>query len=142
MQPILNRRQIREYDRIAIADLGVSGTTLMENAGRGAADIIRRLRAESKAKIITVVCGTGNNGGDGFVVGAQLAHELIHGLIVQVFVVGEANRIKGDAAIKLAELGAAGINPTLVDSNNLAVLVQALETSDIVVDAIFGTGIR
>ena len=43
MQPILNRRQIREYDRIAIAELGVAGTTLMENAGRGAADIIRRL---------------------------------------------------------------------------------------------------
>lgn len=141
MQPILNRRQICEYDRIAIADLGVAGTTLMENAGRGAVDILRQLMAESKAKTITVVCGTGNNGGDGFVVGTQLAHELIHGLIVQVFVVGEANHIKGDAAIKLAELSSAGINPTLIDSNNLAVLMQALETSDIVVDAIFGTGL-
>ncbi|MFO1472036.1 MAG: NAD(P)H-hydrate dehydratase [Turneriella sp.] len=141
MQPILNRQQIHAYDRIAIEELGVPGTTLIENAGRGAADIVLRLMAESKAKIITVICGTGNNGGDGFVVGAQLAHELIHGLIVQVFVVGEANRIKGDAAVKLAELASAGVNPTLIDSNNLAVLMQALETSDLVVDGIFGTGL-
>ena len=68
MQPILNRRQIREYDRIAIEELGVPGATLMENAGRGAADIIRRLMTESTAKTVTIVCGTGNNGGDGFVV--------------------------------------------------------------------------
>lgn len=141
MQPILNRRQIREYDRIAITGLGVAGTTLMENAGRGAADIIRRLMTESKAKNITVVCGTGNNGGDGFVVARHFAEEKSAGIGLQIFLLCDPQRIKGDAAIKLAELRSAGINPTLVASNNPAVLVQALETSDIVVDAIFGTGL-
>ncbi len=145
MQPILNRRQIREYDRIAIEELGVPGTTLMGNAGRGAAEIIQRLLAESTAKTITIVCGTGNNGGDGFVVArhlrSPLAHELIHGLMVRVFVIGESGRIKGDAATKLAELRSTGIDPTVIDENNLAVLMQALETSEIVVDAIFGTGL-
>jgi NAD(P)H-hydrate epimerase len=60
---------------------------------------------------------------------------------VQIFVIGDANRIQGDAALKLAELRSTGINPTLIDENNLATLARALETSDIIVDAIFGTGL-
>jgi len=141
MQPILNRRQIREYDRIAMEELGVPGAELMENAGRGAADVIRNLIAKSKAKTITIVCGTGNNGGDGFVVARHMAPEISAGLRLQIFLTAPAQRIKGDAALKLAELISAGIDPTLIDENDLAVLTQALETSDIVVDAIFGTGL-
>lgn len=141
MQPILNRQQIREYDRIAIEELGVPGASLMENAGRGAADVIRNLIAKSKAKTITIVCGTGNNGGDGFVVARHMAPEISAGLRLQIFLAGTPQRIKGDAALKLAELRSTGINPTCIDENNLATLTQALTTSDIVVDAIFGTGL-
>lgn len=144
MQPILSRKQMREYDRIAIEELGVPGAVLMENAGRGAAEIIHSLVADLPTKngaTITIVCGTGNNGGDGFVVARHLAPEISAGLQLQVFLAGPEQRIKGDAALKLAELRSTGINPTCIDENNLAVLTQALETSDIIVDAIFGTGL-
>src|SRR5947208_2942286 len=66
----LTRAQVRELDRRAIEQYGVPGVVLMENAGRGAAEVLMRLNPERRP--VVVVCGKGNNGGDGFVITRHL----------------------------------------------------------------------
>ncbi len=78
----LSRDEVRELDRRAIEDFGVPGIVLMENAGRGAAELLMRLNPE-KAPVV-VLCGPGNNGGDGFVIARHLD---IHGWPVKVWLV-------------------------------------------------------
>ena len=84
----LSRDEVRALDRRAIEDFGVPGIVLMENAGRGAAELLMRLNPE-KAPVV-VLCGPGNNGGDGFVIARHLD---IHGWPVKVWLVRpEENR--------------------------------------------------
>ena len=70
MKPVLSRAEMRAFDRYAIDTCRVPGLVLMENAGRGAADVIASMSDDATA--IVVVCGAGNNGGDGWVVGRHL----------------------------------------------------------------------
>ena len=74
MKPVLSRAQMRDFDAHVIESCRVPGIVLMENAGRGAADVIEReaLGGDARAGRIVVVCGGGNNGGDGYVVGRHL----------------------------------------------------------------------
>ncbi|TMM27726.1 MAG: hypothetical protein E6F99_30860, partial [Actinobacteria bacterium] len=62
----LSRDEVRELDRRAIEGFGVPGVVLMENAGRGCAELLMRLNPERRPTVI--LCGPGNNGGDGFVI--------------------------------------------------------------------------
>ena len=76
--------QTRAVDRYAIEQLGIPGVVLMENAGRNAADLIERwavarVRPATRPARVAIVCGRGNNGGDGFVVARHLAHRTIAG---------------------------------------------------------------
>ena len=64
---IVTAQQMRELDRAAIQDRGVPGLTLMENAGRAVAEATARLASTQRRRPIAVICGHGNNGGDGFV---------------------------------------------------------------------------
>src|SRR5205823_3187916 len=66
----LTRAQVRELDRRAIHEYGVPGVVLMENAGRGAAELLVRLNPERQR--VLILCGPGNNGGDGFVMARHL----------------------------------------------------------------------
>ena len=75
----LSRDEVRELDRRAIEDFGVPGIVLMENAGRGAAELLMRLNPEKQPAVI--LCGPGNNGGDGFVIARHLDN---HGWPVKV----------------------------------------------------------
>lgn len=84
--------QVRELDRIAIEEFKIPGATLMERAGKAAFDIIQK--KWPKEKKICVVCGTGNNGGDGFVVARLLAKAKKD---VHVMIVGDVKKIKGAA---------------------------------------------
>ena len=121
--------QVRGFDRVAIERFGVPGLTLMERAGQAAFDLIRG--RWPNARRLAVLTGTGNNGGDGFVV-ARLAREA--GLAVRVLQLGDPARLRGDAATNAGrwqELGGdwwpyAGI---------------PAET-DLVVDALLGTGLE
>ncbi len=121
--------QVRELDRIAIKELGIPGLTLMERAGAAGFTLLRRLWPE--AHDITVVCGIGNNGGDGYVLAR---HARQAGKAVRVLQLGDAARIKGDA---LANFKA------FVDSGGLVEPFEGLPAdTDVIVDAIFGTGLE
>jgi NAD(P)H-hydrate epimerase len=109
----------------------------MENAGRGAADAIQA-RFQIAGKRVLVVCGAGNNGGDGFVVARRL---LVHGARVDLVALSALDRLKGDALTNAeAFVGTGGII-THVSDPELAPLEQALERADLVVDALLGTGL-
>ena len=106
--------QTRELDRITIEEFEVSGTVLMERAGTAAFDTLKV--HWPNAKTICIVCGTGNNGGDGFVV-ARLAHE--QGMDVEVQIVGDAQKIKGDALAAKQRLEGCGVSTKLYGNGKL-----------------------
>jgi len=122
----LNRRQAREVDRLAMDELGIPGIVLMENAARGLADLLDGLGGG-----VAIVCGPGNNGGDGF---ALARHLLNRGREVQVHLLApeEGFRAESDAGRNLAILRAMGV-PRRAD--------LAFEDTFVVVDALFGTGL-
>lgn len=136
MLPVLSRAQIRDYDRVAIEQRGVPSLLLMENAGRGAAEILLRLYPEGE---VLVVCGRGNNGGDGFVVARHLRAA---GRRVTVVAVGPPDRFAGDAAVNLEAYLGLGEDITFVATDDdLGPLDAGLMRATVVVDALFGTGL-
>ncbi|MDH3412641.1 MAG: NAD(P)H-hydrate epimerase, partial [Gammaproteobacteria bacterium] len=120
---------VRELDRIAIEELKISGATLMARAGRAALDVL--VRVWPGAKTIVVVCGAGNNAGDGYVV-ARLAKE--QEMNVRVAELGDPARLRGDARDARLALTDSGVQPAPFDA-------QSLHGAAVVVDAIFGTGL-
>lgn len=137
MSPILTRAQMRAFDRYAIEACHVPGMILMENAGRGAAEIIASLALPNAR--IAIFIGSGNNGGDGLVVARHL---LARGITVRVLCVAEKRRIVGDAHSNLAAWEGVGGSVDQLPTEGFAQpLADALGASDVVVDAIFGTGL-
>ncbi len=139
MKRVVSALEMRELDARAIETCAVPGRVLMEVAGRAVAERCTRWLEGKRARIV-VVCGVGNNGGDGFVAAKALAakrHE------VAVFVVGDRTRLKTDAAAALAALVVA--DPvTLVDvrdEEGMRELGRALAQADAAVDALLGTGV-
>jgi len=138
MHRVLSRDQIRSFDRIAIEDCHVPGVVLMENAGRGAAETIQSLITDETDHVL-VVCGTGNNGGDGFVVARHL---LSAGESVSVCLLGDPSKLRGDALVNHeAFVGLDGHVVIVDDEGSLPVLETELLRAGLVVDAIFGTGL-
>ena len=128
------REQIRALDRLAIEDLGIPGLVLMENAGRGAAAIVAAMRPRK----VAIVCGPGNNGGDGLVVARHLA---IAGIDCDPILVADRARVTADlrANLEIWERGGG----TVVDaSGGLSPHRGLLAEADLVVDALFGTGLN
>ncbi|MFO0763130.1 MAG: NAD(P)H-hydrate dehydratase [Byssovorax sp.] len=198
MIPVLTRAQMRAFDRQAIESFHVPGIVLMENAGRGAADVLaaliergrvaepaepsmpirprsaavypceggappsRRAIADEKVEKVrafpvrhvrapgqpasypldarvVIVCGAGNNGGDGFVVGRHL---LGRGAEVEVFLTGALEKVTGESRINLdAYVDLGGTFNEMPEGSALGPLVEALGRADFVVDALFGTGL-
>lgn len=141
MQPVFSVAEMRALDRRAVAELGIPGATLMENAGRGAARSIAHavglLGMPRRGARVVVVCGKGGNGGDGFVVARYLKRA---GHRVEVFLAAPVTELTGDPAAKYRELVRAGVKPRVVTDD--AVLAPALARADLVVDALLGTGAR
>jgi NAD(P)H-hydrate epimerase len=141
MQRVFSRAQMREFDRLATAVCGVPSIVLMENAGRGAADVIAEelgLGRDGRSPRVAVVCGAGNNGGDGYVVARRLA---LLGARVEVFALSPEARLRGDALTNYRAFVATGGNVALVELDTLPALDAALSSAEWVVDAIFGTGL-
>lgn len=139
---LLSRKQMRSYDALAITEGKIPGVILMENAGRGAADKIRQLVGKIADKpSVVILCGTGNNGGDGFVVARQLAADHRLGATVTIFVHGARADIKGDAESNLGILLALGQRVSFSEDFSLPDFSAALSNATIAVDALFGTGL-
>lgn len=131
-------REMQEMDRRAIEEAGMPSIVLMENAGRSVAE------AAGFRKKVAIFCGTGNNGGDGFVAARYLAKK---GTKVEVYVVGEMARIKGDARVNLERLQEIGIeiipSPFLLPiAEGDGEKVRERGDVDLVIDAIFGIGLK
>jgi ADP-dependent NAD(P)H-hydrate dehydratase / NAD(P)H-hydrate epimerase len=124
MIELLTTTEMAQADRLAIA-AGTSGATLMENAGRAVAEVVAARRPQGP---IVVLAGPGNNGGDGFVAARVLAER---GFEVRVALVGERDRLKGDAA------GAAARWSGPVER----AAPDAIRTGQIIIDALFGAGL-
>jgi len=135
----LSREEIRAIDRCAIEVLGVPGVVLMENAGRQAADAVAEFLEAAGGRRVAIVAGSGNNGGDGFVVARHLA---MRGATVTTFLVAPPERITPDAAVNLEILRKLGHDIRRAAGEALAHLAAALGEFDVVVDAVGGTGIR
>lgn len=143
MIPVLSRAQMRAFDAHAIGVGRVPSVVLMENAGRGAADVIERelLGGDATAHTVVVVCGAGNNGGDGFVVARHL---LARRARVQAWLVGDEAKMTPDCrANHDAFVGLGGVVPSIVlaATPNVDPLAAALAGAEVVVDALFGTGL-
>jgi ADP-dependent NAD(P)H-hydrate dehydratase / NAD(P)H-hydrate epimerase len=198
MIPVLTRAQMRAFDKYAIEQCHVPGIVLMENAGRGAADVIsamieseigkpkptlplpfdpevladadapadslpsRRAAAAARAALlrtfpvrhvkgpgqpasypldarVVVVCGAGNNGGDGFVVARHL---LARGAEVEVFLAGSTERVTGESRVNHdAYIDLGGALHEMPEGASIDPLDASLARADLVVDAIFGTGL-
>jgi hydroxyethylthiazole kinase-like uncharacterized protein yjeF len=139
--PVLSRAQMRDFDQHASTACAVPGVILMENAGRAATDVLVRelLEGDATDARVIVVCGTGNNSGDGLVIARHL---LIRGADPTVFLCGDAGKTSPDARANLAAWrGVGGETHEMPAGVSLAPLEEALAASDIVVDALFGTGL-
>lgn len=138
MNPLLTNAQIRMVDYHAIHDFGISGLILMENAGLAVVEeVTRRIAPGGKVLVVT---GRGNNGGDGFVVCRHLHNG---GYDVTLVTLGAEEGIKDDAFVNFNILRKMGLKRHNISQLSQAdALKEMIRTSEIVVDAIFGTGLE
>jgi NAD(P)H-hydrate epimerase len=138
---IMTRDEVRAFDSWAINTLGVPGVVLMENAGRSCAELIKdRLKDITKPKVC-IFCGTGNNGGDGYVIARHLLNA---GFEVIVVICGSREKVKGDAKINLDILE--GLDQSIelfnLKEDNIPGRIKAFtNNADMIVDGLFGTGL-
>jgi len=103
---IMDREQVRAFDAWAIRELGLPGVVLMENAGRACAEaLLARLDDPGAARVV-VLCGPGNNGGDGYVIARHLAGA---GVTTETILCGDRDRVRGDALVNLQVLERMGL---------------------------------
>jgi NAD(P)H-hydrate epimerase len=137
---VLNTRQMRDADRRAIEEIGIPSIVLMENAGRQAVAAMEAAFEDLSSSEVGVLCGRGNNGGDGFVIARTL---LQRGVDVAVFVLGRVSEIAGDARINLEILGRIGLTVVEITSaQEWELHFSEISECDLLVDAILGTGFR
>jgi NAD(P)H-hydrate epimerase len=135
---VLTREQVRRVDKIAIERYGYSGLVLMENAGRGVVDAL--LEVDRDPGPIVILCGKGNNGGDGFVIARHLA---IHGLRPVVVLLGKGDELSGDALHNwnvLRFCDAAIIESHEQGDDLVAMLDREASGATWIIDAMLGTG--
>jgi ADP-dependent NAD(P)H-hydrate dehydratase / NAD(P)H-hydrate epimerase len=140
---IVSAAEMREIDRVTSGSFGVPSITLMENAGAAVARLV--LAAYPDARNISILCGKGNNGGDGFVAARNL---LEAGRTARILLLCDPQELRGDAELMyrqtLQALRALNLPPLIVrdtgdlDSSDAAEIFDA----DVIVDAILGTGFR
>lgn len=137
---VLNAAQMREADRRTIEDVGIASLVLMENAGRQVVAAIEAVHGHLLEESIAVLCGRGNNGGDGFVVARTL---LQRGVDVSVFLLGRVGDVRGDARTNLEILSRLGLSVVEI-ADSEAWELHGTEVTDcpLIVDAIFGTGLN
>lgn len=135
---LVTTEEMRLLDRMAIEGYGIPSILLMENAGKGVAGVVGPMLAPGQPA--TVVCGKGNNGGDGFVIARHL-HNAGHD--ARIVLVGSVDAIGAttDAGVNLAIARRMGLSILEWSGGGTASLDEALESSQLLVDALLGTGL-
>jgi len=136
---VATAEEMQELDRKAIETYRIPGIVLMENAGRGAADVISNSFPEIHKKKIAIIAGKGNNGGDGFVIARYLLNQ---GIYVRVYLLTDPKGLRGDAETNFSIFHRMKGEVISVPSSKDYIKVKRdLEKFDILVDGIFGTGL-
>lgn len=137
----MTTQQVRQFDKHAIENLKIPGIILMENAGINCSQIVIDQLKKINGKKVCIICGTGNNGGDGFVIARHLCN---YNFDVSVIITGDPEKIKGDAKTNFEIV------------KNMKLIIESFDTekekinkfknlysdADIIIDAIFGTGLK
>lgn len=133
----LTRAQTKLIDKLAIDEFGLPGIVLMENAGLGISQYLLSLKPTD---MITICCGKGNNGGDGYVIARYLDN---FNIPVQVFIFANENEIKGDAKIHYNVIKKMGLKIEHLEKSSInhKILLNKLNDSEWIVDGLFGTGL-
>lgn len=140
--PVLGASEATEWDRLAREFAKIPSRVLMESAGRAVASLVARDYGSRLGDGAIVVCGRGNNGGDGYVAARHLA---LGDFRVEVAVLAPRAEIHGDADTNLRILEAMGLPPTILQGQTETILrdlAPMLERADLVVDGLLGTGAR
>lgn len=130
------RKQSRLVDQVAVEEFGFSGLVLMENAGRGTADVLCRLGITGP---VAICCGKGNNGGDGFVIARHLD---LRGHEVRVLLWAKPEELTGDAAANFRILEKTDVPITVFNDADPGRLSKLIDDAAWIVDALLGTGAR
>jgi ADP-dependent NAD(P)H-hydrate dehydratase / NAD(P)H-hydrate epimerase len=137
---ILTPEQIREVDRLSTEKYGIPSILLMENAGMRVVEVLEDQFEDLEDLTVAILCGKGNNGGDGFVVARQLIQK---GYFPFVFLFAAEQEVKGDAKTNLNILKAIGYPPTVVvTEHDWAEEKLELIDAGIIIDALLGTGAK
>ncbi len=136
MEIVLSREQVRRVDQQAVTRYGIPSLILMENAGRNAAEIVHRTYGTRGRA--PVICGPGNNGGDGCVIARHLHN---FGWEVRLLMTGQVDDLTPDARVNYQIVLAMGLNPYLTtDAAEQRHWIESIRADDIIVDALLGTG--
>lgn len=136
---IADSYHMRELDRMTIEETGIPGEVLMENAGQA---VFRTLLDEIEDlhdHLIVILCGPGNNGGDGFVTGRYLANNTCEPSII---LAGELAGLKGACRLHAQAAVAIGIPVHEICNDNFKVALEWIQAADIIIDALLGTGVN
>ncbi len=135
---VVSVKEIQALDSLAIKTIKIPSLVLMENAGQAVCAEVLRLIRNKKNPFVCVLCGLGNNAGDGFVVARHLLHA---GVKPRVYLIGKAKDLKSDAAANYQTLKKLKHPIQEVQGINRR-LINDFKKADIVVDAIFGVGLN
>lgn len=137
---VLNTQQMREADRRTIDDIGIPSVVLMENAGRQAVAAMEAAFDTLTSSKVGVLCGRGNNGGDGFVIARTLVQR---GVESTVFLLGSVADVRGDARTNLEVLGRIGLTVVeITNAQDWELHFTEVSECDLLVDALVGTGFQ
>jgi NAD(P)H-hydrate epimerase len=137
---LVGSREMKEMDRLAIEEIGIPGAVLMENAARGAARVFMEHFDPPERSPVGIICGKGNNGGDGYVMARYLQGA---GMRVLVVVLSETERISGDALQNLNIIRRTGVEVLAAPGpGEWASCLDRLRGCDYLVDGILGTGLQ
>src|SRR5262249_33462177 len=129
---VLTAAQMREVDRRTI-ELGIPGIVLMENAGHRVVEFLAERFSPLSTHRVLVLCGKGNNGGDGLVIARQM-YTRVHPRSLEVVLLADPTELKGDAALNYRMLTASGCPVRFAVTSEMSL-------ATIVIDALLGTGI-
>ena len=135
---VVTAQEMRDIDRQTIEETGIPGVVLMENAGVAVVHAIEKRR--KAGKVVSIFAGKGNNGGDGLVIGRHLVNR---GYDVKIYLMTKPDRFTGDALVnlKIAQNMRLPME-SILSEEQLEAHKGEIAASDLLIDAIFGTGLK